>query len=64
VKPIILEGVLSISDQEGGYAEPSFSLDGLSVPGLLDLTFSDYRQERAEGITPPGRYRLTLEKIE
>lgn len=63
MKPIVLEGALAINDQEGGYADPSFSLDGLSVPELLDLSFSDYRQEGAEGIDPPGRYRLTLERI-
>lgn len=63
MKPIILEGVLKIWDQEGGYSEPALYIDEMSIPLVLEDFFSHLRAKQAEGITPPGRYRVTLEKI-
>lgn len=64
MKPIILEGTLRICDQEGGHAEPAILLGDLSLSTVIEGFFQDLREKRAEGISPPGRYRITLEKID
>lgn len=64
MKPIVLEGTLKICDQEGGHAEPAVILDDLSLTTVIEDFFKHLRAKRAEGISPPGRYRITLEKID
>jgi hypothetical protein len=63
MKPIVLEGTLKIWDQEGGHAEPAVEIDDQSLTSVLEASFEHLRSKGAEGIVPPGRYRITLEKI-
>jgi hypothetical protein len=56
------EGALTICDQEGGYAAPDILIDGDSIPVLIEAIFNTQRKPGAEGIEPPGRFRITLEQ--
>jgi len=73
VDTLILEGELVLESQEGGYADPSWLLDGnrLSdlVIGRFDaklVTWKGYHlgDKYIPGDIPIGRVRITIEKLE
>jgi hypothetical protein len=64
MKPIVLEGTLHIWDQEGGHAEPAVLVGDQSLTTAIEDAFAHLRKPQSEGISPPGRYRFTLEKID
>jgi len=65
-KKVVWEGAITIYEQEGGYAHPSLSIAEI-IPAIeIEETF-EYTDKKIYGnsiMYVPGKWRLTLERIE
>lgn len=61
---LLFIGELRIRDQEGGHASPAVDIGDRDLTVELETFFEKYRQPRAEGIDPPGVYRIRIDRVE
>ena len=65
-KKVVWEGAITIYEQEGGYAHPSLSIAEIIPARQIEDAFED-TVEKIHGdsvMNIPGKWRLTLERIE
>lgn len=61
---LVLEGPLAVREQEGGYASPSVQVNGEDVTTAIADMFRDLMRLESDNVKPPGRWLLTLEKLD
>jgi hypothetical protein len=61
---LLFIGELRVSDQEGGYASPAVEIGDRDLTVEIETFFEALRQPGADGISPPGVYRVRIDRVE